>query len=554
MAYNIAQFSKKSSLEFKPPNKSPNYYPRNSNNFVSPRHSDLQNRTCFFCHKSSHFAKDCPLKKKQVSVCHSTTEPLSCDRLFVVVKISDSLHVNCLVDTGASISVLSIVDSFGLSVNNKDAVQLHSADSSRIITRGSVVVKGSLQNNVSFEHKFYIADINVSIIGMDLLNNLNAIVDLNKCCLHVPGTDKCSKIKIPLFKCTDKITSVPSISDFPDQISFADLQNDDDSKDSTSVNVLSEIQENNKLSELLGEFSTLFNGVGKTPLSSMSIDIPAWMEKNKSKLTLIDSLQCFQDPHHEMNILVPTRRVPDVLKAFHDDPHSGHTGIENTLKKIRQKFYWPTIRGDVKSYCKRCHVCAVNKDYGSKHVEPMIPIDTSEYEPGDRMAIDMLGPFKESVQGNKYLVVAEDYYTKWCFLLPTRLIETSTIVAWIADTIIPEFGVPREIITDQGPQFDSKVFLEFCKESGIRKLRTSPYHPQTDGMVERRNRTILNMLRCYCHQSPEDWDISAPAITFSCRSMYHETIGMSPFEALQGRCARSPNSLPDIRGTPLSKQ
>ncbi|PIK55041.1 hypothetical protein BSL78_08089 [Apostichopus japonicus] len=110
--------------------------------------------------------------------------------------------------------------------------------------------------------------------------------------------------------------------------------------------------------------------------------------------------------------------------------------------------------------------------------------------PMERVAMDVAGPFPETCRGNRFILVVSDYFTKWteAYAMPNHTAET--VANTFVEQFVCRFGTPREVFTDQGREFESRLFYCMCKELGIEKTRTSPFHPQSDGMVERFNRTM----------------------------------------------------------------
>ena len=112
----------------------------------------------------------------------------------------------------------------------------------------------------------------------------------------------------------------------------------------------------------------------------------------------------------------------------------------------------------------------------------------------ERVAMDILGPLPETDAGNKYILVVGDYFTKWKEAYPMRDMEATTVARLLVNEFFCRFGLPDTLHTDQGRNFESSLIKEICSLLGIHKTRTTPYHPQSDGLVERFNRTLLNML------------------------------------------------------------
>ena len=129
----------------------------------------------------------------------------------------------------------------------------------------------------------------------------------------------------------------------------------------------------------------------------------------------------------------------------------------------------------------------------------------------ERIAIDILGPLPETPWKNKLILVVGDYFTKWTESYPLPNQEATTVAEKLVNDFICCFGVPRELHSDQGRNFESKVFAEICKLLDIEKTRTTPLHPQSDGQVERFNRTVVKMLRGKIREDQKDWDLQLPA-------------------------------------------
>ncbi|MCG8033694.1 MAG: DDE-type integrase/transposase/recombinase, partial [Candidatus Thiodiazotropha taylori] len=239
--------------------------------------------------------------------------------------------------------------------------------------------------------------------------------------------------------------------------------------------------------------------------------------------------------------LVPrnTRRL--VLNHCHDIKTAGHLGMNKTVSKVRQKFYWPGLQSDVRSYIAGCEACVKRKEPIPTKRAPM-QIVRSGY-PMERIALDILGELPLTSNGNKYIVVVADYFTKWTEALPMPNMEACTVAKLLVEEILCRFGLPQTIHSDQGRQFESHLFQEMCKLLGIEKTRTTPYHPQSDGMVERFNRTLATMLSAYVSKNQKDWDEHLPYVMMAYRSSTHETTGMSPNILMFGREVSTPLDL-----------
>ena len=240
-------------------------------------------------------------------------------------------------------------------------------------------------------------------------------------------------------------------------------------------------------------------------------------------------------------VIVPMKARRSILYACHDMKTSGHLGVTKTVSKIKQKFYWPGLQSDVRSYIAGCDACSKRKGPIPSKRAPM-QIVISGF-PMERIAIDILGELPETPRGNKYIVVIGDYFTKWTEALPIPNMEACTVAKVLVENVLCRFGIPQVIHSDQGRQFESNLFQEMCKLLGIHKTRTTPYHPQSDGMVERFNRTLAAMLSAYVSENHRDWDEQLPYVTMAYRSTEHETTGMSPNMLMFGREVSTPLDL-----------
>ena len=139
----------------------------------------------------------------------------------------------------------------------------------------------------------------------------------------------------------------------------------------------------------------------------------------------------------------------------------------------------------------------------------------------ERIAIDVMGPLPATDRDNKYILVISDYFTKWAELYPMSNQEAETVANVVVCEFISRFGVPRQLHTDQGRNFESKWFQEMCRIMEIDKTRTTPLRPQSDGIVERFNRALEAMLSKFVDGDQKNWDLYLPLFTMAYRSSVH---------------------------------
>jgi len=189
-----------------------------------------------------------------------------------------------------------------------------------------------------------------------------------------------------------------------------------------------------------------------------------------------------------------------VLTEVHKGMSGGHLGKDKTLHRLKERFYWPGHYNNVPEWCSTCASCVTRKSNSPASKTPLGTITVGN--PTQIIAVDLMGPLSESENKNLYIMVVHDYYTRWMEVKPIPNQEATTVTEKLVDEIFLRFSIPAQLCTDQGRQFESQLMTEVCKLLCIHKTRTTPYHPQCDGLVERFNHTMLNMLgACANHLS-----------------------------------------------------
>lgn len=238
-----------------------------------------------------------------------------------------------------------------------------------------------------------------------------------------------------------------------------------------------------------------------------------------------------------LQIVVPDSWKDEVLAEAH---HTGHFGEKRMVSTLRKMFYWVGMHQDVRICVRSCDVCGRRR--GGQH--PKAPMQ--EYvvgAPFERVAIDVMGPLPKSDSGNRFIIVVMDYFTKWPEAFPVADQTAETVAEGLVNHVISRFGIPQELHSDQGTNFESRIFQEVVKLLGIRKTRTTPMHPQSNGLVERFNRTLWNLLSKMVEEHQRDWDRQLPVALMAYRATDHASTGFSPAMMMLGRELVLPVSL-----------
>lgn len=202
-----------------------------------------------------------------------------------------------------------------------------------------------------------------------------------------------------------------------------------------------------------------------------------------------------------------------------------------------QNFFWPGMRRDVAGMYKACGVCQKTSTRRTPKY-PLVPLPVIE-QPFSRIAIDMVGPLQPTTQGHWFILTLCDYSTRYPEAVPLQTTTSKDIAAALMHTFA-RTGFPREIVTDRGSNFCSILMEQFYQRLGIRHIKTSGYHPETNGLVERFNATLKQGLRKFVEDMGKDWNESIPFIHFAYWELPHSSMGHSPFELLYGRNPRGP--------------
>ena len=204
---------------------------------------------------------------------------------------------------------------------------------------------------------------------------------------------------------------------------------------------------------------------------------------------------------------------------------AGHLGAYKTLEKIRQRYYWPGFKTDVKHHILRCDKCQKRSGPPQKHRHSLVHWKISY--PFHHIGLDFLGPLPTS-NGCRYILLIGDHFTKWYEAIPLPDQTAATTSDALLERWICRFGCPYSIHTDRGTNFESQLSANLLKKLEIDKTRLTAFHPQSNSVIERMNRTLLNMLAKCIDEDQTNWSVKLPYVLMANRSSVHESTGFTP--------------------------
>jgi hypothetical protein len=239
-------------------------------------------------------------------------------------------------------------------------------------------------------------------------------------------------------------------------------------------------------------------------------------------------------------IFAPRSMVSLIIPQFHGTWDSGHDGSLKVKEKILDHFYWPNMDTDITNYIKQCHKCQLRKKGPLSPKTDLMPLPQLT-EPNMRVHMDLFGPLKTSEQGKKYILCMTDAFTKYVELVALPNKETITVMTAFFYKWICRYGVPGEIISDQGKEFVSNFSKELLQQLGAMHLTTTSRHPACNSQAEVANKEIAKYLSSFVDNSTLDWELYLAPMMFSYNTSFHRSIKTSPYFLTYGVKPRLPS-------------
>ena len=258
--------------------------------------------------------------------------------------------------------------------------------------------------------------------------------------------------------------------------------------------------------------------------------------------------------HYKKRAVVLSHLRKTLIEDVHGGPLGGHFTANRLYNTLVRSWWWDGMYRDVEYHCKNCPQCAIVTGAGRPGRPPLKPIPVSR--PFQILGVDIMD-LPRTEQGNKHVIVFQDLLTKWSVVFPMPDQKSVRIVKLLVEEIIPVFGVPEALLSDRGTNLLSHLMQDVCGLLGIKKINTSTYHPQCNGLIERFNRTLKTALRKHAAKFGAQWDKYLHGVLWVYRNTPHESTNEKPSFLLFGTDCRYPTEaawLPPTAITPTEVQ
>jgi hypothetical protein len=244
-----------------------------------------------------------------------------------------------------------------------------------------------------------------------------------------------------------------------------------------------------------------------------------------------------------MTVMIASKEKQNkILKEMHECPVGGHQGVQRTYERLKLYVTWPGMFKHVENYVKHCAICQKNKFTGPYIQSPFQETDTQFYA-WNKIYLDIVGPLHLTEGGYKYILTCQDNLSKYLIAAPMLTQTAEEVTLTFLRHIVLLYGIPQDIVTDQGSQFMGDIFTRLCKVLKLKKLNTTAYRPQSNAALERAHKSLVEYLRCFCNPRGDDWEKWLPFACFVYNTTPHTMTKFTPYELLFGRKANIPGSL-----------
>ena len=249
----------------------------------------------------------------------------------------------------------------------------------------------------------------------------------------------------------------------------------------------------------------------------------------KEKCTLQEGVIVQKTTGRPTKIYVPEGMRYELLRAAHTSRFGGHTGTAKTTSRVSQRYFWPNMNKDIEEWVKACAVCQEQKTGNPHRQKELLQPLVAPTEPNWRVHLDLFGPLRQTPRGKKMVLVITDAFSKLAEVVPIENKTAETVALAFFSTWICRYGCPRQIITDGGKEFCSKITENLCRYLEVDHNVTTAYHPQSNSGAESFNREIIRYLSCMMDNADQDWEAWLPSLMLAYNTRIHRATKNSPF-------------------------
>lgn len=277
-------------------------------------------------------------------------------------------------------------------------------------------------------------------------------------------------------------------------------------------------------------------------------EVQSWVEAVKTKTMKVFRknlrLEAMIDKNGVLFVggryFIPRNLQIRALELLHEVDETGaHLGVNKSWRRAKKYFFWPKMVHDLRRWIITCKPCQMNKISRLKILKKVGEMPMT-WLPWNRIHVDAVGPLICSLKGNKYLLTVVDTATKYAMAIPVLNITTEETIKALEEEVFYRHGYPFILYSDRGSNFVSEEFRMECIRLGIDSQNTVAYNPQANGIVERFNGTLMDLIKPYMDSEMTNWDQVVQKMVFAYNISPHGDLKISPFELLYGRPAMIP--------------
>ena len=293
---------------------------------------------------------------------------------------------------------------------------------------------------------------------------------------------------------------------------------------------LSELKREQDVHPMWGELKRHLQGEDTVPLPKLPLPVEQFKVLSDGLLYRLDRSAYDEE---RWQVIVPESHIDAALRLAHCLPISGHGGFQITRARLERFAYWPQIVSDVKKFIQKCQVCVRFKP--SKDAPAPLQRYPDVDHPFQRVHMDLMGPLNCSTSGFKYILTVIDALTRYLIAVPLRSKEAREVAQAFVKNVVCRHGTPVQLVTDQGGEFVNDVLRGVSESLQVRHLTTTPYHPSANGLVERVNGTVGQILRTLVADNPSFWEEMLDFAVMAYNSGYNRSVKESPYYLLYHR-------------------